>query len=380
MESSGNEFSTRAVHAGRIDDLNAGSVVNPLFLSTTFERGPEGEVAPKGHLYSRLSNPNRSALEKLLADLEGGNEAFAFSSGMAAVEAVFQTVLKPGDHVLLPDDNYHGVVNLLKTHYTRWNVTFTAVDMSDILKLESAIRPETSLIIVETPSNPLLKITDIAAVAKLAHARDIMTACDNTWATPFLTRPLEYGIDIVIHSSTKYFGGHSDVLGGALIIGSDANLGSVIRNYQCAAGAVQAPFDCWLLVRSISTLPLRMERQCQSAQLIAEALEKHSGIEKVFYPGLKHHPGHDIASKQMQKGFGGMLSVLIKGGQPEAMKVASGLKLFRHATSLGGVESLIEHRLSAEGVNAKSPANLLRISVGIEDSQDLIRDLMQAVG
>lgn len=380
MESAQNDFSTRAVHAGRIEDLTTGAVVNPLFLSTTFERGPEGQIAPKGHLYARLSNPNRSALEKLLADLEGGTEAFAFSSGMAAVDAVFQTVLKSGDHVIIPDDNYHGVVHLLKTQYPRWNVSFSEADTSDPAALESAILPQTKLIIVETPSNPLLKITDIAAVSKIARARGIMTACDNTWATPFLTRPLELGIDIVIHSSTKYFGGHSDILGGALVIGAQPELSSVIRNYQSIAGAVQSPFDCWLLVRSIATLPLRLERQCRSAQMIADALQDHPNIEKVFYPGLKNHPGHQTAAAQMNKGFGGMLSVLVRGGQSEAMKVASGLKLFRHATSLGGVESLIEHRLSAEGVNARSAANLLRISVGIEDPQDLIRDLMQAVG
>jgi len=380
MSSSKDSFQTRAVHAGRMEDLNAGSVVNPLYLSTTFERGSNGEVAPKGHLYSRLSNPNRTALEKVLANLEGGAEAFAFSSGMAAVEAVFQTILKPGAHLVIPDDNYHGVIHLLKSHLHRWQVSFDEVDMTDLKKIEAVLRPETALILLETPSNPQLKITDIAAVVALARSRNIRTVCDNTWATPYLTRPLELGVDVVIHSSTKYFGGHSDILGGAVVCGPDAELIPALRNYQGIGGAVPSPFDCWLLVRSMATLPLRLAQQCASAQLLAEALHQHPAIEKVFYPGLPNHPNHLVAKRQMEKGFGGMLSILVRGGQSEAMRVASGLKLFRHATSLGGVESLIEHRLTAEGIHGKSPANLLRISVGIEDPQDLIRDLMQAVG
>jgi len=380
MSSSENQFSTRAVHAGMLPDQNAGSVVNPIYLSTTFERSPEGQIGPKGFLYSRVSNPNRQSLEKLLADLEGGAEAFAFASGMAAVEAVFRTVLKPGDHVLISDDNYHGVVHLLKSHYPNWGITFDAVDMTDINKVSAAIKPQTSLILVETPSNPLLKITDIGAVAQLARSKGILTACDNTWATPYLTKPLEYGIDLVIHSSTKYFGGHSDILGGAVVVGDSDQLRNKLRDFQGSAGSVPSPFDCWLLVRSISTLPLRMSQQCRSASLIAQELHQHPSIEKVFYPGLPHHTNHNIAQEQMKNGFGGMLSILVKGGQSEAMKLASRLKIFKHATSLGGVESLIEHRLTAEGVNAKSPENLLRISVGIEDPQDLIRDLMQAVG
>lgn len=380
MDHTSNEFSTRAVHAGRIDDHTAGSVVNPMYLTTTFERNAEGEIGPKGYIYSRMANPNRTALEKVLADLEGGKEAFAFASGMAAVDAVFQTVLKPGDHLIVPDDNYHGVTHLLKSHYPNWQVSFDAVDMSDLKKLEEAIRPNTVMILAETPSNPLLKITDLTAVSRLAKSRNIITACDNTWASPYLTRPLEHGMDIVIHSSTKYFGGHSDIIGGAVIIGQNEALSPRLKNYQSVAGAVPSPFDCWLLVRSITTLPLRMEKQCASALFIAEQLKQHGAIEKVFYPGLSQHPNHEVARSQMKNGFGGMLSVLVKGGQAEALKFASRLKLFRHATSLGGVESLIEHRLTAEGVNAKSPANLLRISIGIEDPKDLIRDMMQAVG
>lgn len=380
MGQSKNDFSTRAVHSGRINDQTAGSVVNPFYPSTTFERGPEGEIAPKGFLYSRMANPNRSALEKVLADLEGGKEAFAFASGMAAVDAVFQAILKPGDRLIVPDDNYHGVTHLLKSHYPNWQVSFDPVDMSDIRNVENAIRPNTKMIMAETPSNPLLKITDLEAVASIGEKHKIITVCDNTWATPYLTRPLEYGIDLVVHSTTKYFGGHSDIIGGAVITRDDESLITKLRNYQSIAGAVPSPFDCWLLVRSIATLPLRMQRQCISAQLIAEALSAHPKIEKVFYPGLPRHANHEVAKHQMKNGFGGMLSVLVSGGQNDAMKMASQLKLFRHATSLGGVESLIEHRLSAEGVNAKSPANLLRISIGIEDPQDLIRDLMQAVG
>ena len=374
------DFNTLSVHGGAMKDENAGSVVNPIYLSTTFERGNQGEIGPKGYMYSRVGNPNRTALEKLLAKMEAGAEAMAFSSGMAAAQAVFQGVLKPGDHVLISDDCYHGVVHLLSSQYPRWNVTFSGVDMTKVSNVAAAIRPETALIMLETPSNPLLKIADIAAIAKLAKERGITTVCDNTWATPFNTQPLELGVDLVFHSTTKYFGGHSDVLGGCVISKFSDERCARIRDYQFCGGAVPSPFDCWLLIRSMATMPLRIRQQTESAAIIAARLTEHSNVEKVFYPGLKSHVNHDIAKAQMKNGFGAMLSIQVRGNQSDAMKFASGLKIFKHATSLGGVESLVEHRLTAEGIHAKSPENLMRILVGIEGADDLLNDLLQALG
>lgn len=373
------DIQTLAVHAGTINDETAGAVTNPIFLSTTFERSPEGQIRPKGFVYTRENNPNRLALEKVVAALEGGGEALAFSSGMAAVMAVFQTVLKPGDHVLISDDCYHGVVHLLTERYPQWNVTFSPVDMTRMDAVKDAVRPETKLIMVETPSNPQLKITDLAAVAKLAKERGIVTSCDNTWATPLITRPMDYGIDIVIHSTTKYFGGHSDVLGGAVVVKQDNPRLPQLRDFQNVGGAVPSPFDCWLLTRSIATMPLRVMQQSSSAALIAKELQGHKKISKVFYPGLSNHINHEVAAIQMKNSFGAMLSVLIQGGQREAMAFASRLNIFRHATSLGGVESLIEHRLTAEGNHPKSPDSLMRISIGIEHPDDLLEDLLQAL-
>ena len=374
------DFNTLSVHGGAMKDENAGSVVNPIYLSTTFERGNQGEIGPKGYMYSRIGNPNRAALENLLAKMEAGAEAMAFSSGMAAAQAVFQGVLKPGDHVLISDDCYHGVVHLLSSQYPRWNVTFSGVDMTKVSNVASAIRSETALIMLETPSNPLLKIADIAAIARLAKERGITTVCDNTWATPFNTQPLELGVDLVFHSTTKYFGGHSDILGGCVISKLSDERCARIRDYQFCGGAVPSPFDCWLLIRSMATMPLRIRQQTESAAIIAARLSEHTNVEKVFYPGLKSHVNHDVAKVQMKNGFGAMLSIQVRGNQSDAMKFASGLKIFKHATSLGGVESLIEHRLTAEGIHAKSPENLMRISVGIEGTDDLLNDLLQALG
>ena len=373
------DIRTLAVHAGTIQDETAGAVTNPIFLSTTFERSPEGQIRPKGFVYTRDTNPNRLALEKVIAAMEGGGEALAFSSGMAAVMSVFQTVLKPGDHVLISDDCYHGVVHLLMERYPQWQVSFSSADMTKIDSVRDALRPETKLIMVETPSNPQLKITDLAAVASLAKQKGIITACDNTWATPLITKPMDFGIDIVIHSTTKYFGGHSDVLGGAVVVRKDNPMLAGLRDFQNVGGAVPSPFDCWLLTRSIATMPLRVMQQASSAATIAQALVGQKKIEKVFYPGLPTHINHEVATRQMKNSFGAMLSVLLQGGQNEALAFASRLKIFRHATSLGGVESLIEHRLTAEGNHPKSPVNLMRISIGIEDPNDLLEDLLQAL-
>ncbi len=373
------KFETEAVHAGSLKDETAGSVTSPLFMSTTFERSDEGALSPKGYVYTRSGNPNRLALETKLAILEGGSEAIAFSSGMAATLAVLHCVLSPGDHVIISDDCYHGVAQLLRNTLSRWQVTYAEVDMTTPSNVEKEIKSNTKLVLVETPSNPQLKITDIDAIAAITRKRNVTLACDNTWATPCITQPLKLGADLVIHSSTKYFGGHSDVLGGCVITKTRNELAERLREYQNIGGAVPSPFDCWLLFRSMATLSIRVKTQSENARIIAEALSKNAGVEKVFYPGLKSHLNHEVAARQMSGSFGGMLSVLVKGGESEALSFTNRLKLFKHATSLGGVESLVEHRLSVEGEHPKSPANLIRVSVGIEHVDDLLADLNQAL-
>jgi cystathionine gamma-synthase len=370
-------FETNAVHAGHFEDSNAGSVVNPLYLSTTFERDKDGNLSQ--YVYSRLGNPNRSGLEAKLTSLESGAEAMAFSSGMAAAMAICHSLLVPGDHIIIPDDCYHGVAHLIKNMYTRWGLTYTEVDMIDPLNIKNAITAKTKMVLVETPSNPLLKIADIEAICALVKNRNIVVTCDNTWATPYIIQPLLLGADYVFHSSTKYFGGHSDVIGGCVIV-KEKNEGSEkLREYQMIGGAVPSPFDCWLLDRSIATLPLRMAAQVKNASAIAEFLHTHHKIECVYYPGLTSHTNHLIAKKQMRGIYGGMLSVLVKGGRNEAMNFANHLSIFKHATSLGGVESLIEHRQSVEGIHARSPENLLRLSIGIEHIDDLLNDIKKAL-
>lgn len=372
-------FETNAVHAGHREDHTAGSVINPIYLSTTFERDEEGNVAPKGYTYSRLANPNRSGLEAKLATLEGGAEAMAFSSGMAATMALCQSLLAPGAHIILPDDCYHGVSHLIKRMYSRWGIAYSEVDMTHSVNVEKAITSNTRLIIIETPSNPLLKITDIEAIGKIASPKKIAVACDNTWATPFIIQPLALGADYVIHSSTKYFGGHSDVIGGCVIVKEKNEMTGRLREYQTIGGVVPSPFDCWLLDRSIATLPLRITAQSKSASAIAKFLLTHPKIERVYYPELPTHINHEVAKRQMKGLYGGMLSVLVKGGRKEAMAFANNVSIFRHATSLGGVESLIEHRLTSEGDNPKSPENLLRLSIGIEHVDDLLQDIKMAL-
>lgn len=373
------KFETEAVHAGSPKDETAGSVSSPIFLSTTFERGEGGVLSPKGYVYTRLGNPNRLALEAKLTKLEHGKEAIAYSSGMAATLAVLQSVLTPGDHMIISDDCYHGVVHLIKNTFSRWKVTYSEADMTNPSNVEKEIKPSTKLILVETPSNPRLKITDIEAIAKIARKEKVILACDNTWATPCIIQPLTLGADLVIHSSTKYFGGHSDVLGGCVVVKEQNDLTSRLREFQTIGGVVPSPFDCWLLFRSMATLSIRVKTQSENAQVIATTLSEHPGIEKVFYPGLPSHPNHEVAARQMKGSYGAMLSILVKGGEKEALNFANRLKLFKHATSLGGVESLVEHRLSVEGDHAKSPPNLIRISVGIEHIEDLIADLNQAL-
>ncbi|MDP9040627.1 MAG: PLP-dependent aspartate aminotransferase family protein [Bacteroidota bacterium] len=367
-------FDTLSVHAGHLDD-QIGSVMAPIHVTTTFERDEAGNLGGKGYVYTRWDNPNRRGLEIKLALLEGGEEAFAFPSGMAAAMALIQTVLEPDTHIIIPDDCYHGIAHLVKSVLPKWNISYTEVDMADSAAIENAIQKSTRLIIVETPSNPMLKITDIAGVCRIAKSKNILVGCDNTWATPLIQRPIGLGVDLVFHSSTKFFGGHSDVLGGCIIINKKNELAARIREYQVIGGSVPSPFDCWLLNRSLSTLSLRLERQMMNAGTIAEFLKIQSMVEEVFYPGLPGHPGHEIARRQMNNQFGSMISICVKGGEKQALQYAGSMKLFRHATSLGGVESLVEHRRSAEGNSPRSPANLLRLSIGVEYIDDLLNDL-----
>jgi len=365
------KIETIAIHAGNKTDEATKAVVQPIVLSTTFERENDGTY-PKGYIYSRASNPNRTALENVLAKLENGIEAAAFSSGNAAGMAVFQS-LKPGTHIIGPDDMYHGLRNQIKTLFAGI-LEFDFIDINNEEILKSHIKPNTGLIWVETPSNPLLKVTDIKKIVAIARPRNIKVACDNTFATPVFQQPLTLGADLVMHSATKYFGGHSDLMGGALITAEDSDWWKKIRRVQEMGGAIPSAMDCYYLVRSIKTLPYRMRGHADNAGKLAVFLVKHPKVESVLYPGLPTHPQYNIAREQML-GFGGMLSFCVKGGADEARKVLSKLHIFTQATSLGGVESLIEHRASVEGPDTKTPFNLLRVSVGLEHIDDLIDDI-----
>ena len=376
------KIETNAIHAANIAESSR-DVASAIHMSTTFHKADDGSV-PGGHLYTRESNPNRAALERALASLEQGAlkespAALTFASGSAATMTVLQT-LSAGDHVVAAEDSYYGTPALLKTVMDRWGLKYSLVNMQDLNAVERAVTPATKLIWAETPSNPLLNITDLRAVIAIAKKAAALVACDNTWATPLLQRPLELGADVVMHSVTKYLSGHSDVLGGALVFRDREDFYQRALQIQHAGGAVPSPFECWLTVRGLQTFPYRVRAQSESAQRIAEFLSKQpkSKIETVHYPGLPSHPGHKIAAVQMS-GFGGMMSIQVKGGQAEAFKLVAGLKLFSHATSLGGTHSLIEHRASAEGPNTRSPANLLRLSIGLEHPDDLIEDLEQAL-
>lgn len=370
------KMETLAVHAGRRTDPATGAVTPPIHLSTTFERGPDGEYA-LGFSYSREGNPTRQSLEECLASLEGGKEALAFSSGLAVATALLQG-LEPGDHIVAPADVYFGLRQVIGGVFAKWPLETTYVDMTDLAAVQAALRPNTRLVLIETPSNPLLQITDLAAVARIARAANAITVCDDTFTTPVLQRPLDCGIDMIWHSTTKYIGGHSDMTGGALVTRYDNYLFERARKSLMFGGAAPSPFDCWLALRGVSTLPCRMRVHCQNAQVIAEFLQKHPAVERVHYPGLPDHPGHDIAARQMS-GWGGMLSFQVRGGRDAAMAVAARVGLFTRATSLGGPHSLIEHRASIEGPSTKTPQNLLRASIGLENADDLIADLQQAL-
>ncbi|MDY7092081.1 MAG: aminotransferase class I/II-fold pyridoxal phosphate-dependent enzyme [Acidobacteriota bacterium] len=372
---------TLLVHSGGETDEGTGAVAPPLHLSTTFEHGPAGEM-PRGYQYARTENPTQDRLETALAAVEGGERGFFFASGMAAGAAVLQT-LPRGSHVLFPDDAYHGFQELIHDFLPRWDCSATAVDFSDLDAVQGALRPETRLLWAETPSNPLLKITDLAAVAEIARGAGALMLVDSTFAPPVIQRPLELGTDIVLHSATKYFGGHSDVVGGALVLRRRKPLEEVLTSVRTTLGAVASPFNAWLVLRGLRSLACRVERHCSNALAIAEALAEHPAVERVHYPGLAGHPGHLVARRQM-RAYGGMLSLRIRGGPSQsgreaALAVAGRLKLFVNATSLGGVESLVEHRASIEGAESTTPQNLLRLSIGLEHPDDLIADFRQAL-
>jgi cystathionine gamma-synthase len=370
------KIETLAVHAGRQVDPTTGAVIPPIHLSTTFERAPDGSF-PHGHIYTRNSNPNRAMLEACLAQLEGGVGAVAFSSGTAAVAGILHS-LSPSAHVVAPHDIYRGIRRLLEEFMQPWGLQVTFVDMTDATQVEQAIRPNTKLIWVETPSNPLLKIVNLARMAALAHAHGAQCACDNTFATPIAQNPLPLGADLVMHATTKYIGGHSDVLGGVVVGKQNDALFQRIRAVQIYEGAAPSPFDCWLLLRGIQTLPYRMRAHSENAMRVATFLAQHPRVEAAHYPGLKTHVGHELAAEQMRL-FGGMVSFQVRGGRDEAMAVAAKLKIFTRATSLGGTESLVEHRASIEGAGTRTPENLLRLSVGLEHPEDLVEDLAQAL-
>lgn len=368
---------TRAVHAGADVDPATGAVVAPIQLSVTFERDADGGYS-RGFLYGRNSNPNREALERCVAELEGGEDAAAFASGTAAIMAVVQA-LAPGDHLIAPTDVYQGTARLLRELAMPWGVEVTFVDMTDTDAVARAIRPRTRVVWVETPSNPLLAIADIAALAAIAHDAGALCACDNTFATPILQQPFTLGADLIMHSTTKYLSGHSDVTGGVVVGRRREGFFGRVRHAQVYGGAVPSPFDCWLIRRSIRTLPYRVRAHAEHALAVATWLAAHPRVERVHYPGLSSHPGHATARRQMTM-FGGMLSFQVRGGRDEAMAVAAKVRIITRATSLGGVESLIEHRASIEAPGTRTPQNLLRLSVGLEHPDDLVEDLAQALG
>lgn len=368
---------TIAVHAGHAPDAATGAVTPPIHLSTTFEREPDLGFRG-GFLYSRYANPNRQALERCLADLEGGGAAACFSSGSAATTAVLQS-LEPDAHVILPEDAYYGTIKLARDVFGAWRLRTTAVDMSDVANVQRAITDRTRVVWTESPSNPLVRVVDIAAIARVARKAGAWVVVDNTWATPVLQRPLTLGADIVMHSTTKYLGGHSDVLGGVLVAPEESHpLFAKCRVVQHLGGAVPSPFECWLTLRGIRTLPWRVRAQTENAGRVAEFLQSHAKVEAVHYPGLASHPAFEIARRQMSAP-GAMMALQVRGGRDAAIAFTNRLRVITRATSLGGTETLIEHRHSIEGPETRAPENLLRMSVGLEHSDDLIEDLGQAL-
>jgi cystathionine gamma-synthase len=375
-------FATRAIHAGQDPDPHTGSVIVPIHSSSTFVQDGVGGLR-EGYEYARTANPTRTALETCLAALEGGLHGRAFASGMAASDVLLRATCRPGDHIVIPDDAYGGTFRLIDKVFRHWGIEHTAVGQSDLDAVRAAMRPNTRLVWCETPTNPLLNIADVAALAAVAHEADARLVVDNTFATPYLQTPLPLGADVVLHSTTKYLGGHSDVIGGALIT-DDAELDEQVAFLQNGAGAVPGPLDAWLTLRGIKTLAVRMERHCDNAERIVAALQAHPAVTGVRYPGLATHRGHEIAAKQMRR-FGGIVSFTVDGGISAALAVCARTRVFTLAESLGGVESLIEHpgrmtHASTIGTQLEVPAELIRLSVGIEDAEDLVDDILTALG
>jgi cystathionine gamma-synthase len=374
-------FDTRAIHAGQEPDPLTGAVTVPIYATSTYKQDGVGGLRG-GYEYSRSANPTRTALEQALAAIEGGSRGLAFASGLAAEDTLLRTVCRPGDHVILPGDAYGGTFRLVARVQANWGLEYTPAPLADLDAVRAAIRPTTKVIWCETPTNPLLGVADIAALAELAREAGARLVVDNTFASPYLQQPLALGADVVVHSTTKYLGGHSDVVGGALVV-ADPELGQDLAFHQNAMGAVAGPFDAWLVLRGIKTLGVRMDRHCRNAELVAELLTDHPAVSTVLYPGLPQHPGHEIAARQM-RAFGGMVSFRLAGGEEAALKVCELVEIFTLGESLGGVESLIEHpgrmtHASVAGSPLEVPNDLVRLSVGIEDIEDLLADLAQAL-
>ncbi|GJF34775.1 cystathionine gamma-synthase [Kitasatospora sp. NE20-6] len=375
-------FETLAIHAGQEADPRTGAVVTPIYQVSTYKQDGVGGLR-EGYEYSRSANPTRTALEECLASLEGGARGLAFASGLAAEDTLLRTILKPGDHIVIPNDAYGGTFRLFAKVLTRWGVEFSVANTQDLADVRAQLRPNTRAVWVETPSNPLLGITDLTALAEVAHGAGALLVVDNTFASPYLQQPIAFGADAVVHSTTKYMGGHSDVVGGALVL-AEAGLGEEVAYHQNAMGAVSGPFDAWLVMRGIKTLGVRMDRHSANAEKVVELLTGHPKVHQVLYPGLPEHQGHDVAAKQM-KAFGGMVSFRVNGGEEAAVEVCNRTKLITLGESLGGVESLIEHpgrmtHASVAGSALEVPADLVRLSVGIESVDDLLADLRQALG
>ncbi|MEO5832504.1 MAG: cystathionine gamma-synthase [Nakamurella sp.] len=377
----GGGFATRAIHAGQEPDRTTGAVIVPIYQTSTFATDEVG-TSKAGYDYSRAGNPTRTALETALASLEGAQFGFAFASGMAAEDTLLRAALRPGDHIILPTDAYGGTYRLVNTILGPWGVEHTALPLSDLDAVRAAMQPNTKMIMAETPTNPLLNVFDIPGLADVAHAAGATLTVDNTFATPYLQNPLALGADVVVHSTTKYIGGHSDVIGGALLL-NDGEMAAKIQLHSKSMGSGSSPFDSWLTLRGLKTLAVRMEKHCDNAEQVAAMLVDHPKVSAVLYPGLPGHPGHALAAQQMRR-FGGMVSFRMSGGREEAVKACSRTRVFLLAESLGGVESLIEHpglmtHTSVAGSKLEVPDDLIRLSVGIEDIQDLLADLTEAL-
>lgn len=375
------EFETRSIHSGQEPDPTTGAVVPPLYQVSTFKQDSV-QTTRAGYEYSRTANPTRSSLEESVTALENGAAGYAYGSGLAAADALLRTVCAPGDHIVLPQDPYGGMFRLVDQVLRRWGITYTTAPMSDVDAVREALRPETKVVWVETPTNPYLGLADLAALAELTRGTDVLLTADNTLATPYLQQPLDFGADVVVHSTSKYLGGHSDVVGGVVVV-QDEELGAGLKANQVATGPGASPFESWLTLRGIKTLAPRMRSHCDNAEHVANALVDHPAVSDVFYPGFTDHPDHEVAARQMRR-FGGMVSFRVRGGRAAAERVCAATRLFSLGVSLGGVESLLAHpasmtHASMAGTELEVPGDLIRLSVGIESATDLVADLQQAL-